>query len=78
MLFCFVNLTLCWEQPKQQIRLVSPKRDVLVFQPHWNSCDAWQMWGTPNCGKGEPGQVGYVGHGAAPARFKNVQVGVMK
>jgi TldD protein len=53
--------------------------------PHfWNSCDAvanrdhWKMWGTPNCGKGEPGQVAHVGHGAAPARFRNVQVGVMK
>ena len=50
----------------------------------WNSCDAiadrdhWQMWGTPNCGKGEPGQVAHVGHGAAPARFRNVEVGVMK
>ncbi len=50
----------------------------------WNSCDAiadkdhWQMWGTPNCGKGEPGQVAHVGHGAAPARFRNVQVGLMK
>ncbi len=50
----------------------------------WNSCDAvanrdhWQMWGTPNCGKGEPGQVAHVGHGAAPARFRNVQIGVMK
>ena len=50
----------------------------------WNSCDAianqghWQMWGTPNCGKGEPGQVAHVGHGAAPARFRKVQVGVLK
>jgi TldD protein len=50
----------------------------------WNSCDAianrnhWEMWGTPNCGKGEPGQIAHVGHGAAPARFRNVQVGVMK
>jgi TldD protein len=50
----------------------------------WNSCDAianrdqWQMWGTPNCGKGEPGQVAHVGHGAAPARFRGVQVGMMK
>jgi len=50
----------------------------------WNSCDAiadrnhWRMWGTPNCGKGEPGQVAHVGHGTAPARFRNVQVGVMK
>jgi TldD protein len=48
----------------------------------WNSCDAvanrdhWQMWGTPNCGKGEPGQVAHVGHGTAPARFRNVRVGV--
>jgi TldD protein len=50
----------------------------------WGSCDAignrdhWQMWGTPNCGKGEPGQIAHVGHGTAPARFRNVQVGVMK
>ena len=50
----------------------------------WSSCDAianrdhWQMWGTPNCGKGEPGQVAHVGHGTAPARFRNVQVGIMK
>ena len=50
----------------------------------WNSCDAignrdeWEMWGTPNCGKGQPGQVAHTGHGAAPARFRNVQVGVLK
>ena len=48
----------------------------------WGSCDAvagredWVVWGTPNCGKGQPGQVGRVGHGAAPARFRDVQVGV--
>jgi TldD protein len=47
----------------------------------WRSCDAvcsedwWKMWGTPNCGKGEPMQTMYVGHGIAPARFHNVQVG---
>ena len=50
----------------------------------WASCDAicdksyWKMWGTPNCGKGEPPQVMHVAHGTAPARFKNVKVGVMK
>ena len=50
----------------------------------WNACDAvcnedsWTMWGIPNCGKGQPGQIGHTGHGAAPARFRNVQVGVMK
>ena len=50
----------------------------------WNSCDAvcseahWTMWGIPNCGKGQPGQLGHTGHGAAPARFQNIQIGVMK
>jgi TldD protein len=46
----------------------------------WNSCDAvcgpahWRMWGVPNCGKGEPMQTARVGHGCAPARFRNVSV----
>ena len=50
----------------------------------WNSCDAvcnadhWVMWGTPNCGKGQPSQVAHTGHGTAPARFRNVKVGVLK
>ena len=50
----------------------------------WNSCDAvcnadhWVMWGTPNCGKGQPGQIGHTGHGASPARFRNIKVGVFK
>ena len=50
----------------------------------WNSCDAvcseksWNMWGTPNCGKGQPSQIAHTGHGAAPARFRNVRVGVLK
>ena len=49
----------------------------------WRSLDAvgdassWRMWGTPNCGKGEPGQTGHVGHGVSGARFRNVRVGVM-
>jgi TldD protein len=33
-------------------------------------------WGTPNCGKGQPVQVGHTGHSAAPARFSKVRVGV--
>jgi TldD protein len=51
--------------------------------PHfWGSCDAicsekhWQVWGLANCGKGEPMQVAHVAHGAAPARFRGVEVGV--
>ena len=49
----------------------------------WRSMDAigdassWRMWGTPNCGKGEPGQTGHVGHGVSGGRFRNVRVGVM-
>jgi predicted Zn-dependent protease len=38
----------------------------------WGSLDAicgpdeWRLWGLTNCGKGEPGQVMVVSHGAAP------------
>ena len=50
----------------------------------WGSCDAicnqdhWIIWGTPNCGKGQPEQVAHTGHGASPARFRNIRVGVMR
>jgi TldD protein len=48
----------------------------------WNSCDAicsrdyWTLWGTPNCGKGQPMQTMGTGHGASPSRFRNIRVGV--
>ena len=48
----------------------------------WGSLDAvagreaWQLYGLTNCGKGQPGQSAHVSHGAAPARFRKVQVGV--
>jgi TldD protein len=48
----------------------------------WRSLDAicsppeWRLWGLTNCGKGEPGQAMRVSHGAAPARFRDVQVGL--
>jgi TldD protein len=46
----------------------------------WSSMDMLsseiEAWGTPNCGKGQPGQIGHTGHPAAPARFRNVRVGV--
>lgn len=53
-----------------------------VTPQFWNSCDAiadersWVAWGTPNCGKGEPMQSGRTAQCAAPARFRNVRVGV--
>jgi TldD protein len=40
------------------------------------SKEAWRLRGLTNCGKGEPGQTMAVSHGAAPARFRGVQVGV--
>ncbi len=46
----------------------------------WRSMDMLSSeivaWGTPNCGKGQPGQVGHTGHPSAPARFTDVRVGV--
>ncbi len=63
-------------------RMVKNPTYTGITPQFWRSCDAvanrdhWQMWGTPNCGKGEPGQVAHVGHGTAPARFRNVRVGV--
>ena len=39
------------------------------------SRDQWTLWGTPNCGKGQPQQVMGTGHGASPARFRNIKVG---
>ena len=48
----------------------------------WAGLDAvcspaeWRLWGVLNCGKGEPGQKMRVSHGTAPARFRDVAVGV--
>jgi TldD protein len=38
--------------------------------------DEWTFWGTPNCGKGQPQQIGHTGHPAVPARFRGIRVGV--
>jgi len=59
------------------------KNPTYTGMPHrfWGSCDAicnkdhWRVCGMPNCGKGQPSQVAHTGHGTAPARFRNVQVG---
>ena len=52
-----------------------------ITNEFWNSCDAicnkdyWVLWGVPTCGKGEPMQTMEVSHGAAPARFRQVNCG---
>ncbi len=73
-----------WEIKKGKLGAMVKNPTYTGITPHfWNSCDAvadrshWQMWGTPNCGKGEPGQIAHVGHGTAPARFRKVRVGVL-
>jgi TldD protein len=68
----------------KRTRLLRNPTYTSVTPQFWNSCDAvcnanhWQMYGTPNCGKGQPSQVAHTGHGAAPARFRNIRVGVLK
>lgn len=48
----------------------------------WGSCDAicnrdyWTLWGIWDCGKGQPMQTAEMSHGAAPARFNNIKVGI--
>jgi TldD protein len=63
-------------------RLVRNPSYAGITPRFWGSLDAicspaeWRLWGLMNCGKGEPGQSAHVSHGAAPARFRDVQVGV--
>jgi TldD protein len=46
----------------------------------WSAMDAigdrstYFLDGTPNCGKGQPSQAAPVGHGAVPARFRDINV----
>ncbi len=47
----------------------------------WNSVEAigkeslWKVWGTPNCGKGQPGQNARTAQGASPILVSDVKVG---
>jgi len=51
-----------------------------ISNPFWNSLkmignnDTFSIYGTPNCGKGEPNQVIRVGHASPVCLFKNIQV----
>jgi len=71
-----------WEVKDGKIaRMVKNPSYSGITTEFWNSCDAicsrdyWTLWGTPNCGKGQPMQTMGTGHGASPARFRNVKVG---
>ncbi|MHB1341478.1 MAG: TldD/PmbA family protein [Coriobacteriia bacterium] len=72
-----------WEIKNGKLgRMIKNPNYTGITPQFWGSCDAvcsrdhWQVWGLPNCGKGEPMQVAHVAHGAAPARFRGVRVGV--
>jgi TldD protein len=72
-----------WEIKRGKLgRMVKNPTYAGVTPEFWGSCDAigdastWVPWGTPNCGKGEPMQVGRTTQAAAPARFRDVRVGV--
>jgi TldD protein len=50
----------------------------------WGKCDAitgrddWRIWGWMFCGKGDPIQLIWVGHGVSAARFRDVTVGARR
>ena len=71
-----------WEiKGGKKVRMLKNPSYSGITTEFWNSCDAicsaahWTLWGTPNCGKGQPMQTMGTGHGAAPARFRNVNIG---
>jgi TldD protein len=71
-----------WEiKGGKRVRMLKNPSYSGITTEFWNSMDAicsrdeWVLWGTPHCGKGQPQQVMGTGHGASPARFRNVKVG---
>ncbi len=68
-------------------RLGSPVKNPLytgITPQFWGRCTGvgrradWQLWGIPNCAKGEPMQTMHVGHGASYAKFEGVTVAPAK
>lgn len=66
----------------KRVKMVKNPNYQGITPGFWNSCDAicndkyWRLWGTVNCGKGQPGQVAAMCHANSPARFRNVSVGI--
>src|SRR5215218_2071130 len=72
-----------WEiKDGERRRLLRNPSYTGVTPEFWGGCDAvcspseWRLISLLDCGKGEPGQVMRVSHGSAPARFRDVEVGV--
>jgi TldD protein len=71
-----------WEiKNGKRVRMVKNPSYSGITTEFWNALDAicsrdeWTLWGTPNCGKGQPQQVMGTGHGASPSRFRKIKVG---
>lgn len=76
---------IAWEiKNGRKTRMLKNATYTGITSQFWGSCDAicskneWIVWGTPNCGKGQPSQLAHTGHGASPARFRKVECGVIK
>ena len=74
---------IAWEIKKGKLgRMLRDAIYTGVTPVFWGKLDAvagrdeWRLFGLTNCGKGQPGQEAHVSHGAAPARFRDVEVGV--
>jgi TldD protein len=74
---------IAWEIKRGKLgRMLRDATYTGITPEFWGSLDAvagrdsWQLYGLTNCGKGQPGQSAHVSHGAAPARFRKVQVGM--
>jgi TldD protein len=73
---------IAWEiKNGKRVRMLKNPSYSGITTEFWRAMDAicsrdeWTLWGTPNCGKGQPQQTMGTGHGAAPARFRKVKVG---
>ncbi len=74
---------IAWEIKKGKLgRMLRDATYTGVTPVFWGKLDGiagpeeWELFGLTNCGKGQPGQEAHVSHGAAPARFRDVEVGV--
>jgi TldD protein len=72
-----------WEiKGGKRVRLLKNPTYTAISPRFWGALDMlggpdeWTFWGTPNCGKGQPQQIGHTGHPAVPARFRGIRVGV--
>jgi TldD protein len=71
-----------WEiRNGKRVRMLKNPSYSGISTEFWNACAAiagpahWKLWGTPNCGKGQPEQIMGTGHGASPSRFRRIKIG---